>query len=78
MSTTSMLADQAKPKGNVKTVDQNIRLDEKLFVLKSLGLAMYYEVLEATKSILIIFAFIALYKVSGLNDWWINFINMIN
>jgi hypothetical protein len=73
-----MLANQAKHKGNVNAVDRNGKVDEKLIVLKSMGLAMYYDILETAKSILLIFAFLAFYKVSGLNDWWINLIDMIN
>jgi hypothetical protein len=38
---------------------------------------LYNQVLETVKSILLVFAFLSIYMLTGLHEWWMHFVDKL-
>jgi hypothetical protein len=76
MSTTSVVVEQKKILGRVHVESDNAIFDRKISVknnkFKALRISIYRHILETAVSSILIFAFLAVYKISGLHAWWVH------
>ena len=78
MNTTSVLVEQKKILESARSKSDNDIADRKISAknrkFKTLRLRIYHHVLETAVSSLLIFALLAVYKISGLHVWWVHLV----
>ena len=81
MSTTSIVVKPGTIAGRKYAEDRNVIVKHNNPVKNKKNEAIkrkiYHEVLKTFKSIVIVFAFLVVYKSTGLHEWWIQLVDKI-
>ena len=81
MSSTSVAVEQKSiPKQQVikeRRTDIARRRPSKSSNYGWLKAKMYHQAVETAKSVLLVFACLSVYKLTGLHDWWMHFVGKL-